>query len=67
MYRNITTVPGMSPAMINALAARGIVNYCNALPPRARKSHVQVFVMADGSIVPASHSVLCEVVREIRR
>jgi hypothetical protein len=65
MYRNVTTVPGMTPAMIAAFAARGIADYCNALPPRARRHYVQVFVMADGSVVPASYSVLGEVAREV--
>jgi hypothetical protein len=55
------------PAAIKAaLARRGIADYCNALPPRSRSKHVQVFVMADGRVVLADSRVLRDVVQEVR-
>jgi hypothetical protein len=62
-YRNVSEVPGASPALRAAFAARGIAVYANAMPPRARKTYVQVFVMDDGSIKPASYAVVGECVR----
>ena len=51
------------PAIKAKLAARGIVDHCNALAGRCRTRHVQVFVMADGRIVPEDSRVLAEVAR----
>jgi hypothetical protein len=52
------------PAAIRAkLAALGIADHCNALAGRCRTRHVQVFVMADGRIIPEDSRVLAEVAR----
>lgn len=49
-----------------AFRSRGIADYANALPPRSRSRFMQVFVMLDGTVVPADSRVVATVMRESR-
>lgn len=57
-----------SRARIKAEYAKfGIVDYCNALPPRSKKKHVQVFVYADGRVEEANTRITGEVMRAVNK
>ena len=66
-YRITSSINDGWPEIQAAFAKRGIVDYCNALPPRARKRHVQVFVYADGSVGLADSRIVRDVAREINQ
>lgn len=53
-------------AMRAALRERGIVDYVNAHPPRARKRFVQIFLMADGTAQPYNSLTIHEAAKRAR-
>jgi len=53
------------PRLMAEFRKYGIVRYCNALPPRARKRHVQVFVYEDGWVELEDSNITAKVVRAL--
>lgn len=65
MYRITSSIIAGQPERIReAFRRRGILDYCTAVSPRDQEPRDQVFVKADGTIVPSDSRVVADVARE---
>lgn len=53
------------PGTREAFLARGIRDYCNALPVGQDFPRTQVFVLVDGRVIPSDGQVVAEIAREL--
>lgn len=49
-----------------SFAKRGIADYVNALPPRSKARHVQLFIMLNGTAEIADSRIVAEVLAEVK-
>ncbi len=66
MYRSLQST-NPTAAIRFELEARGIVDHATALPVGSRTKRVDVFVMADGSVVKADSRTVSEIARDAGR